>query len=205
MMRRRAAGATEGCGRRRRGSSCARSPPPRAPGTFGTACRHNDEVAVSARMRAMAYRLALSLLRAWWIVRRPCVRCILRRGDAVLLVRHSYGDRPWMFPGGRVRRNENPVATARREMHQELGVAGARWQVIGCLAARRGARLSAPFVGSAPQHLLYRGAGRHRNTAPTPRRTLRRSLVSSERTARGSLRHVDVAADAGWLRRRECP
>jgi 8-oxo-dGTP pyrophosphatase MutT (NUDIX family) len=113
---------------------------PAAPRTFGTACRHNDEVAVSARMRAMAYRLALSLLRAWWIVRRPCVRCILRRGDAVLLVRHSYGDRPWMFPGGRVRRNENPVATARREMHQELGVAGARWQVFGCLAARRGYR-----------------------------------------------------------------
>src|SRR3954469_16804736 len=96
-----------------------------------------------ARMRATAYRVALWLLRAWWVVRRPRsrgVRCILRRGDEVVLVRHSYGDRRWMLPGGRVRRSEDPVATARREMQQELGAAGTGGGVIGCLVPRRGYR-----------------------------------------------------------------
>src|SRR4051812_38995035 len=102
---------------------------------------HAVGVALIARMRAPAYRMALWLLRAWWVLRRPRsrgVRCILRRGDEVVLVRHSYGDRRWMLPGGRVRRSEDPIATARREMQQELGAAGTGWRVIGCLVAPRG-------------------------------------------------------------------
>jgi 8-oxo-dGTP pyrophosphatase MutT (NUDIX family) len=87
------------------------------------------------------YRLALVLLRGWWVLRRPRssgVRCALFNGETVLLVRHSYGDRRWMLPGGRVRRGEDPVITARREMHQELGVRCEQWTAVGCLAAREG-------------------------------------------------------------------
>jgi len=82
----------------------------------------------------------MRLLPLWWALRRPRsagVRCVLRRGDALVLVRHSYGDPRWMLPGGRVRRGEDPIATARREMRQELGVDGRRWEVVGCLEARR--------------------------------------------------------------------
>jgi 8-oxo-dGTP pyrophosphatase MutT (NUDIX family) len=100
-------------------------------------------VAFIAPIRTVGYRLALLLLRAWWFVRRPRssgVRCILRNGDAVVLVRHSYGDRRWMLPGGRVRRNEDPIATARREMGHELGVACERWRLVGRVGARSGYR-----------------------------------------------------------------
>jgi hypothetical protein len=86
-------------------------------------CRHNEEMAVVGGIRAAAYRLAFGLLRAWWFARRPRsrgVRCILRSGDAVVLVRHSYGDRRWMLSGGRVRRGEDAIATARREMARSL-------------------------------------------------------------------------------------
>jgi 8-oxo-dGTP pyrophosphatase MutT (NUDIX family) len=83
--------------------------------------------------------VALLALRVWWAVRRPRssgVRCILRRGRAFVLVRHTYGDARWMLPGGRVRRGEDRVNTAMREMRQELGVVGSGWREIGCLAAR---------------------------------------------------------------------
>jgi len=43
-----------------------------------------------------------------------------------------------MLPGGRVRRGEDPVSTARREMRQELEVCCQDWKLIGCLAAREG-------------------------------------------------------------------
>jgi 8-oxo-dGTP pyrophosphatase MutT (NUDIX family) len=42
-----------------------------------------------------------------------------------------------MLPGGRIARRQDPIAAAQREMRQELGVAAQRWQVIGCLAARK--------------------------------------------------------------------
>jgi 8-oxo-dGTP pyrophosphatase MutT (NUDIX family) len=100
-------------------------------------------VGLIARTRTLGYRLALLGLRAWWVVRRPRssgVRCVLRSGDALVLVRHTYGDRRWMLPGGRVRRREDPIATARREMTQELGIACSGWRVVGCKAARSGYR-----------------------------------------------------------------
>jgi 8-oxo-dGTP pyrophosphatase MutT (NUDIX family) len=92
-----------------------------------------------ARAGAVGSRVALLLLRAWWVVRRPRssgVRCVIRHGGDILLVRHSYGDRRWMLPGGRVGRGEEPAATARREMAQELGIACGDWMVTGCNAAR---------------------------------------------------------------------
>jgi 8-oxo-dGTP pyrophosphatase MutT (NUDIX family) len=96
-----------------------------------------------ARAGAVGYRLALLLLRAWWVLARPRssgVRCVIRHGGEILLVRHSYGDRRWMLPGGRVGRGEDPAATATREMAQELGVGGVEWTVAGCHAARRAYR-----------------------------------------------------------------
>lgn len=59
-------------------------------------------------------------------MRRPhtaAVKCIVRDGDRVLFVRHTYGRRDlWELPGGGLRRGEEPAAAARREMLEELGV-----------------------------------------------------------------------------------
>src|SRR5437870_4690431 len=82
------------------------------------------KVTFAVAVRRRGYRVAFALLRVYWFVRRPAlhgVKCVLTNGDQVLLVRHTYGSRDWDLPGGAVSRGEPPVATARREMHEELG------------------------------------------------------------------------------------
>jgi 8-oxo-dGTP pyrophosphatase MutT (NUDIX family) len=74
------------------------------------------------------------MLRVYWFLRRPEVRgvkCVLTRGEEVLLVRHTYGDRRWDLPGGRIKRDEPALNTARREMHEELGVRIEKWAPLG--------------------------------------------------------------------------
>ena len=43
------------------------------------------------------------------------------RGE-LLLVRNWGGKRQWALPGGGVERNEEPIAAAKRELHEELGI-----------------------------------------------------------------------------------
>jgi ADP-ribose pyrophosphatase YjhB (NUDIX family) len=74
------------------------------------------------------------LLRAYRFVVRPRVRgvrCVIEHQDEVLLVRHTYGDRRWAFPGGLIKRSEDPYETARREIAEELGVGAADWRGLG--------------------------------------------------------------------------
>jgi ADP-ribose pyrophosphatase YjhB (NUDIX family) len=49
----------------------------------------------------------------------------------VLLVRHTYGRRSWDVPGGAIKRGEPPLAAARREMDEELGLGSVEWVNIG--------------------------------------------------------------------------
>jgi ADP-ribose pyrophosphatase YjhB (NUDIX family) len=160
-------------------------------------------VAVVAAMRAAGYRLALALMQAWWVVRRPRsrgVRCVLRRGDAIVLVRHAYGDRRWMLPGGRVRRGEDPIATARREMRAELGIAGEGWRVLGCLGARRSYRRASRADAFRRHSTVYLEAA-----VPAPALAPRAGeLTAAAWFTPGGLppersENVDVAAAAGWL------
>jgi 8-oxo-dGTP pyrophosphatase MutT (NUDIX family) len=79
-------------------------------------------------------RCAYVGLRLYWRVARPTVigvKCVVRNGDDILLVRHTYGHRVWDFPGGTVRRREPPIDAARREMHEELGRQIDDWQELG--------------------------------------------------------------------------
>ena len=90
-------------------------------------------------LRRAGYRAAYNLLRVYWWARRPEVRgvkCVLTRGDRVLLVRHTYGDRHWDLPGGRIKRDEPALKTAQREMHEELGVLIEDWAPIGVVSRR---------------------------------------------------------------------
>ena len=124
-----------------------------------------------ARVGAMGYRVALLLLRVWWVLARPRssgVRCVIRHGDEILLVRHSYGDRRWLLPGGRVRRGEDPAATASREMAQELGVAGLEWTVTGCHGGRAAYR-RASRDESFRRHTTWYLAGEAPDRALRPR------------------------------------
>jgi 8-oxo-dGTP pyrophosphatase MutT (NUDIX family) len=49
--------------------------------------------------------------------------CVVERSDGhMLLVRQSYRRDGWGFPGGLMRRREEPADAARRELHEELGI-----------------------------------------------------------------------------------
>jgi 8-oxo-dGTP diphosphatase len=89
--------------------------------------------------RRVAYRGAYRVLQVWRRVRKPRtdgVKCVLRHEGRVLLVRHTYGDRRlWEFPGGGIRKGEEPLAAARREAREELGV-DLDWQPLSTLKVR---------------------------------------------------------------------
>jgi 8-oxo-dGTP pyrophosphatase MutT (NUDIX family) len=123
-------------------------------------------VPLSVFLRRLGYRLAYRLLQIFWLIAHPSqtgVKCLLSHGDQILLVRHAYGPRDWDLPGGMVRRGEDPAATARREMHEELGVQPPRWTELGSVHAslenRRdtihvfGAELASPSLTVDPAEL----------------------------------------------------
>jgi 8-oxo-dGTP pyrophosphatase MutT (NUDIX family) len=89
-------------------------------------------------LRRWAYRFASGLLLVYRLLRRPTftgVKCVLTDGDLVLLVRHTYGQREWLLPGGSLKRDEPPLSAARREMREELGIDIADWTALGELTA----------------------------------------------------------------------
>ena len=95
---------------------------------------------VPVPVRRVAYRVAHRLLRVYWGVARPHtlgVKCVVREGDAVVFVRHAYGDRrQWELPGGGIKRGEDPRATAAREAREELGLDLADWRELGTVEVR---------------------------------------------------------------------
>lgn len=80
----------------------------------------------SPRVLRAAYRAGYQVLRPWWFVTRPRTRgmkAVVRCGEEVLLVRHTYARRgQWDLPGGFVRAGEEAETTVRRELREELGV-----------------------------------------------------------------------------------
>jgi 8-oxo-dGTP pyrophosphatase MutT (NUDIX family) len=100
-------------------------------------------VPVALRLRRRGYRLAYRILTVWWFLRRPRiegVKCVLTSGDAVLLVRHTYGPAVWDLPGGVVKRREPPLQAAQREMAEELGIQNADWREAGTIQGRQNFR-----------------------------------------------------------------
>jgi 8-oxo-dGTP pyrophosphatase MutT (NUDIX family) len=90
-------------------------------------------------LRRAAYRLAYAVLSVYWFIARPSahgVKCVITDGDRVLLVRHTYGRAEWELPGGVMKSGEGAMTAARREMHEELGVAIDDWTSLGEVAGR---------------------------------------------------------------------
>jgi 8-oxo-dGTP pyrophosphatase MutT (NUDIX family) len=105
-----------------------------SPAAGASRARTLSPVRIPVAVRRAALRGAYNGLRVYWYLARPevqGVKCVLTKGEDVLLVRHTYGDRGWDLPGGRTRRDEAPVATARREMREELGVLIDDWKPLG--------------------------------------------------------------------------
>jgi 8-oxo-dGTP pyrophosphatase MutT (NUDIX family) len=72
----------------------------------------------------VAYVIAYRLMRVYWRVRGPTTNgalIALWHGGEVLLVRNSYVPY-YSAPGGYLRRNEDPVAGAVRELREEVGI-----------------------------------------------------------------------------------
>ena len=115
--------------------------------------------AIPPPLHRAAYRLAHTLRKAWWRVRRPrlnaCRVLAFDRAGRVLLVRHSYGSRRWMPPGGSIGRGEDPGAGAARELREETGCRLDNVRVLMRLeevlhGARNGVHLVAGETADAP-------------------------------------------------------
>jgi 8-oxo-dGTP diphosphatase len=94
--------------------------------------------------RRRVFRIGYLGLRCWWMVRRPRtqgVKVVLRRGDDVLLVRHTYGRRSeWDLPGGFPHAGESLQEAGLRELEEEVGVRGLRPVELGALVVRSSGR-----------------------------------------------------------------
>jgi ADP-ribose pyrophosphatase YjhB (NUDIX family) len=95
---------------------------------------------VSPRALRLAYRAGYLALRPWWFVMRPHTvgtKVVVRCGDEVLLVRHSYARRgEWDIPGGFVRPGEEAATAVVRELGEELGIAPVATLSMGDVPSR---------------------------------------------------------------------
>jgi ADP-ribose pyrophosphatase YjhB (NUDIX family) len=91
-------------------------------------------------VRRRVFRLGYFALQCWWMLRRPQTygaKVVLRRGDDVLLVRHTYGRRSeWDLPGGFIDDGEAPQDAVLRELSEEVGVRAQRPVELGVLTLR---------------------------------------------------------------------
>jgi ADP-ribose pyrophosphatase YjhB (NUDIX family) len=96
------------------------------------------------RLLRLGYRAASVAAHAWWSIWGSHNRgagCVLFNEGDVLLVRHTYGDRrTWDFPGGFVRRSEEPAAAALRELGEELGIEPPELRELGSIVSEVGRR-----------------------------------------------------------------
>jgi|GEM_PF-1288659 len=74
----------------------------------------------------LAYQVGHVALKPYWFVASPKVvgsKVVVRCGDEVLLLRHSYARRnDWDLPGGFVHVQERAVDAVYRELHEELAI-----------------------------------------------------------------------------------
>jgi 8-oxo-dGTP pyrophosphatase MutT (NUDIX family) len=83
---------------------------------------------------SFAYKLAYALLRVYWFIFRPQiygVKCLIEFEGRILMIRNSYGDMRWTFPGGGFKRRESPEMAAMREVREEVGISLTSVRLLG--------------------------------------------------------------------------
>ena len=84
-------------------------------------------------------RIGHGIRRRWWKLARPTrvgVRALVLDAEGrVLLVRHTY-DTGWYLPGGGVRRGESLEEAVRRELAEEIDLAGGCLTVVSAYTNR---------------------------------------------------------------------
>jgi ADP-ribose pyrophosphatase YjhB (NUDIX family) len=76
------------------------------------------------RLWRLAYRVGFRAARLWWRLRRPAydgAAVAVWRGGRILAVRLSHRENP-SWPGGGIRRGEEPREAAGRELREQLGL-----------------------------------------------------------------------------------
>jgi 8-oxo-dGTP pyrophosphatase MutT (NUDIX family) len=106
-------------------------------------------------LRRAGYQGAYALLRCYWFLIRPQVMgtlCLLVHDHQLLLIRNTYGRQDWTFPGGMMKRREDPEVTIRREVQEEVGVPLDTVQSLGVLTGSQAYRRDTihVFVAQAP-------------------------------------------------------
>jgi ADP-ribose pyrophosphatase YjhB (NUDIX family) len=84
------------------------------------------------------------------------VQCVIQQGDAMLLVRNTYGRKHWSFPGGRIATGESSEAAIRREVREEVGLPLQQLQHLGVFEATIDYKRDhvTVFAGIAPDRQL---------------------------------------------------
>jgi 8-oxo-dGTP pyrophosphatase MutT (NUDIX family) len=83
---------------------------------------------------SFAYKLAYAGLRVYWFVFRPQlygVKCLIEFEGKILMIRNTYGNMRWTFPGGGFKRRESPEMAAAREVREEVGISLTRLRPLG--------------------------------------------------------------------------
>ncbi len=65
------------------------------------------------------------VIKFYWFVFRPKtygVKCIIENDGKFLMIRNTYGDHPWTFSGGGIKKNESAESAAKREVKEEVGI-----------------------------------------------------------------------------------
>ena len=88
-------------------------------------------------LHRLAYRIAHALRHRWRQWRKVPLAgvCMIARDveGRLLLVRLSYADTGWSFPGGGLNRGESMAAAAVRELAEETGCVAERVKLVGCM------------------------------------------------------------------------
>jgi len=69
-------------------------------------------------------RIFHQLLQIYWFLFRPKkmgAKVVVICNDNILLVKHTFNPSYWTLPGGGVKRGEEPINAARRELKEEIG------------------------------------------------------------------------------------
>jgi 8-oxo-dGTP pyrophosphatase MutT (NUDIX family) len=76
-------------------------------------------------MPQFLYKAVHIVVRMYWFILRPKTYgalCLIECNGKILLVKNSYGRDEWTFPGGGIKKGEEAIDAARREVSEEVGI-----------------------------------------------------------------------------------